>query len=199
MFSSTEVRWFFNEPLPQALSRWFALFDPISQAPRTDYYLNFTDNADIGIKLREEQIQIKHVVADLGVQHFTNAEGQVIKYEKWSFPVVSNSEWATLVNRPDVWVPVKKIRQMLKFTLGGGYPNKVRMDEPLDNGCEVELSKVEVKDKEYWSLAFEAFGSSAELNLQKTIREIFESKSCPFYFEGKKSLGYARLIHDIKT
>lgn len=199
MFSSTEVRWFFNESLPEAVSDWFDLFDPVIQPPRTDYYLKNTDNARMGIKLREGQIQIKCLVAKKGVQYYANAVGKVSQYEKWSFPVVSNEEWSALVARPDVWIPTKKERKMLRYTLGGGFPDRIEMDERIQEGCEVELSKIELIDKTYWSLAFEAFGPSAEMNLEKTTREIFESKTSPIFFDEENSLGYARLIHDINS
>lgn len=197
MFSSTEVRWFFEGPYPEEVTLWFEEFDPVSQAPRTDYYLSNTDNARMGIKLREGQIQIKCMMADLGVHYYANAAGKVARYEKWSFPVVSNEEWSALVVRPDVWIPVIKERKMLRFTLGGGFPDRIGMDERVEEGCEVELSQIEIMDKTFWSLAFEAFGPSAEINLEKTTRDIFESKTAPIFFDEENSLGYARLIHDI--
>ena len=88
---------------------------------------------------------------------------------------------------------------MLRYTLGGGFPDRIEMDERIQEGCEVELSKIELIDKTYWSLAFEAFGPSAEMNLEKTTREIFESKTSPIFFDEENSLGYARLIHDINS
>lgn len=200
MFSSTEVRWFFEEGLPHNISEWFELFDPEYQDPRTDYYLNFTEKAQLGIKLRENNIQIKPKKEDLGIISFLEkVEGHVWHYEKWSFPVVTNEEWTELVARPDVWVPVKKIRKIMRYTLEGGFPDRIAMDEQTNEGCEVELSEVEVMDREFWSLAFEAFGTTAEANLQKAVREIFERHSCPVSFPKEKSLGYARLIHDIQV
>ncbi|MBL6447392.1 hypothetical protein JMN32_13820 [Fulvivirga sp. 29W222] len=199
MLSSTEVRWFFEGALPKAMSDWFNFFEPFFQAPRTDYYLSNTDQARMGIKLREGQIQIKCLTAEMGEEYYANATGKVARYEKWNFPVVSNEEWGTLVARPEVWLPVKKERKMLRFTLGGGFPDRVDKDEIVENGCEVELSEIEIIDKTFWSLAFEAFGSLADMNLQKTTHDIFEKKVCPIFLDKENSFGYARLIHDIQS
>lgn len=199
MFPSTEVRWFIKGALPEKVSAWFEFFDPEPQDPRQDYYLNTRESVKYGIKLREENIQIKTQIADLGLfAVLQDIEGQMAKYEKWSFPVTSNEEWASLIERPDVWVPVKKMRQMIRFTLEGGFPDKIEMEERVENGCEVELSTLEVIDKAYWSLAFEAFGKTADVNLEKTLSHIFESRSCPLSLSKERSFGYAQLIYDLE-
>lgn len=197
MTPSTEVRWFFEATIPKSVSDWFDLFHAEEEDPRTDYYLNHTGTARLGIKLREENIQIKTHIANLALPELMEiVEGQVAKYEKWNFPVISNEEWSTLIQRPEVWIPVKKMRKMMLFTLEGGYPDPVDMEERLEEGCEVELSQVEVMDKPYWSIAFEAFGQASDINLQKTVQEIFETHSCPASFTKEKSFGYARLIYN---
>ena len=200
MFATTEVRWFYEGKLPDPVADWFYHFNPVIQQPRTDYYLNFTERARVGIKLREENIQIKtRISAFESLRYLLNVAGEAAKYERWSFPVVGNEEWITLINRPDVWIPVKKMRRMMRFTLDGGYPDQIEMEESADNGCEVELSQVEVTGKAYWSLAFESFGPTAEVNLEKTVWDIFENQACPVSFEKERSFGYARLIHEMKN
>ncbi|ELR73664.1 hypothetical protein C900_02068 [Fulvivirga imtechensis AK7] len=200
MLSTTEIRWFFEEALPEEMQEWFEHFSPEDLPPRTDYYLNMEESAGVGIKLREGNIQIKPIKAERGARQFLeNVEGNVSQYEKWSFPVTSNEEWPEMIRKPDVWIPAIKIRKLLRFTLGGGYPNKIGMEELVDEGCEVELSKVEVVDRTFWSLAFEAHGSTAQANLEKTVDEIFRNKACPIRLVKEKSFGYTHLIRDIQV
>lgn len=198
MLTTFEVRWFYTGPLPEAIQEWFEYFEPADQPPRTDYYLNMKDSAGVSIKLREGSIQIKPEKENFGVHSFLKDVGGVVKhYEKWSFPVTSNAEWAEMIRKPDIWVPVNKIRKLLRFTLEGGFPDSIGKEEQPDEGCEVELSKVDVVDESYWSLAFEAHGSDAKGNLGKTINELFHNKSCPVPLSEENSFGYTRLISDI--
>lgn len=200
MLSTTEVRWFFEEAFPENVQEWFEYFDPKDLPPRTDYYLNMADSAGVGIKLREGQIQIKPKKADLGTYRFLeNVEGNISQYEKWSFPVTSNEEWPEMIRRPDIWIPTIKIRKLLRYTLEGGYPDKIGMEEQVSEGCEVELSKVEVVDRTFWSLAFEAHGSNAQAHVEKTVNEVFRNKKCPITLVKEKSFGYTHLICDIQV
>lgn len=199
MLTTVEVRWFFQEPLPEDIQNWFQFFEPEDLSPRTDYYLNMKDSAGVGIKLREGNIQIKPKKEDVGTRMFLkNVEGNIARHEKWSFPVTSNEEWAEMIKKPEIWVPVNKIRKLIRYTLEGGFPDKTGMEEQVDEGCEVELSRVEVLDKPYWSLAFEAHGASAKSNLEKTVQEIFRKNTCPISLDKEKSFGYTQLICDIQ-
>jgi len=93
MISSHEVRWFLEGGVDQhpALRRWV---EEGSADPRwigrlggkPDVYCAIPGAADMGIKWREGQLQIKGLECSLGTQKFTGSfEGRVERWFKWGY------------------------------------------------------------------------------------------------------------------
>ncbi|MBL3657847.1 hypothetical protein [Fulvivirga sediminis] len=198
MLNSFEVRWIFQGKLPDNMLQWVETFAPEEQSIRTDYYFNKTENGTLGIKLREGSIQMKPLLKEVGHFTFNDHKAKIESYSKWSYLVQDNQEWSYMIEEPETWLPVTKSRLMNKYTLAGGYPDRVEMKDRVEQGCEMELSNISILNKDFWTLAFEAYGKEAEVNLQKTLRYVFETSELPQVLPFQNSFGYAQLIHDIQ-
>ena len=84
MFSTVEVRWFFNAGIPKEIQYWFDQVNslPAAQPVRTDHYLQQEENTGLGVKLREGRIEIKQRLQEFGQASFgSNVVGTI---EGWS-------------------------------------------------------------------------------------------------------------------
>jgi len=167
MLTTAELRWFCRGTVPGAVENWFQQGCPgediESAAERTDLYLA-TASEYLGIKLRQEQLEIKWRDAALGVLQFSDAlAGQLEKWVKWTCQPVP----ATL---PEVdlatghWIRVAKVRCQRRYQV---FPDQsltaVPATQSIPQGCSLELTKLSVAETAWWSLALEASGEDAAL------------------------------------
>jgi hypothetical protein len=165
-FVSTEVRWFFEGPLPPRVLAWFHTVEqkPQEQPSRVDYYLDLGAYDSLGIKLREGRIEIKqreilHGTIQLGAQ----SVGAMEQWRKWSwdlaYPVPGRAPgW----NSSPAWIGVEKKRWLFLYQTGREGDIAPAPDgEGIEQGCQVELSRIQVQGQAGWSLSFEAFGGEA--------------------------------------
>ncbi len=95
MFTTAEVRWFFEGPVPDEIEQWFCRSNlALKAAPREDHYLLFPAVLGLGLKLREGRLEVKTLIKTLGVRSFTaDVAGtvQVWKKEAYGEPAVAPS------------------------------------------------------------------------------------------------------------
>ncbi|MBC8503531.1 MAG: hypothetical protein ISR58_17985 [Anaerolineales bacterium] len=87
MFSTVEVRWFYQGVIPSDIQTWFDQkvvegIEPINQPSRTDQYLLQGHNASLGVKLREGRVEIKQRVQEYGYAEFGPAVTGIVKGRK---------------------------------------------------------------------------------------------------------------------
>lgn len=194
MFQSEEVRWFKKE-LSKPVIDWFHSknysFDKTS--PRTDYYLPVQNNKGIGIKLREGSIEVKHLFElPAPGKLLPKAEGYFEKYIKWSFDSSDEDALSKAIiqeNKYD-WVAVKKTRIGFKLTEKAGNIEKIEIDEYPDSGCQVEYTKVEIKNETWYTFGLEWFGNKKLEIPGHLLHEILGSEQL---FKDD-SMGYADFI-----
>lgn len=185
---SAEVRWFFNGEIPQKIEKWFKSSKLRSKSKkRTDTYLTYPNSKSCGVKFRKSKFEIKSLVKDIGNQNFVaKARGAVRIWEKWSTKGESISPFKQEVTEDEtIWVDVKKKRIIRKFSADSGQIREIDAsgkDGFPDNGCNVELTRVEIHQRPYWSLAFGSFGEEDTLidNLKETVRILLSERDCPF-------------------
>ena len=91
MLSSTELRWFYPDKLPEAISAWFgAKYLGTALEPpekREDIYLYIAADCDyMGIKLRQGRLEIKWRKAELGIVNIVKGvEGNLESWNKWLY------------------------------------------------------------------------------------------------------------------
>lgn len=195
MLTTAELRWFYPGTVPAAVKRWFeaeVLGPPLSPpASREDLYLA-ADCPDLGLKLREERLELKLRRRQLGAWQISEAwvppsggrvTGEAEQWSKWSCDDSTEQPLlpeAALAQGP--WIPVQKVRSQRKYRIKAGQtPLSVSVTAVIDQGCSLEVTALQLLGASWWSLAFEAFGPEAELSdtLRTTVAWVFQSYDGP--------------------
>ena len=175
MYKSKEIRWFTQEE-NKTISQWFTKqglgFNTV--IARRDHYLIALDNDDIVTKLREGKIEIKHKVGTPTITHLTpNAEGYFEEFVKWSFKLDTKDGLSGKIiyanKYTTEWVGVYKERMGVKLTKGNNGTIKIHdIKDFINNGCQIEYTRIKVKDKVWYSFNLEWFGDEF-LNLDASF------------------------------
>jgi len=205
MYPTVEVRWFQKGKIPPPVLEAYRRAAPFDedQPPRVDRYLRLPRRDDIGIKLREGLVEVKHRTLPFGTARFHDrAEGFVEGWMKWTFELANlprylkeAEHWATW------WVGVRKHRQLRKYrVLDDRRVAAVPLGEMCERGCEWELSEVQIEGipEIWWSLSFEAFGLeevSKEAFVSVVKKSGFQGLEMPFRLED--SFGYPEWLGDV--
>jgi len=191
MYRTKEIRWFFQKEKEQ-FAHWFQKFNCTSTQTRTDFYLDI-NNEDIGIKLREGNIEIKHRV---GTRAYGGLNATIWgcfdEFIKWSFnvqkqdPVLSKIKDYEHCN----WIPVQKELKLVQLIEENGAIKPKSITERLPFGCQVEYATVEIYEEVWYTFALEWFGEES-LKLDKTIiAEMMDSINLDI----SDSFGYAHFL-----
>jgi hypothetical protein len=221
MLASQEVRWFFKEAIDQypALRSWVETTNPIEReasvaAPawkgrlngKPDVYLLVPGYADMGIKWREGQLQIKGLKSPLGTQLFNGRrQGRVERWIKWSYegePIqLAFAQWFRDVGGagPRV-IEVFKTRCLRKARIDpqSGQAREVNADEHIERGCALEVSDLRVGADSYCSIAFEAFPDDSAMHADFTsfVNSFLENLPDVALSESN-SMGYPAWLHTL--
>lgn len=193
MFTSAEVRWFFEGAVPDELERWFTRGSLVSRAaPREDHYLTFPAPLGLGLKLREGRLEIKSLVKTLGPHTFTeDVAGTVQVWEKQAHGESAVAEFERLrASAPHLWITTGKERTLRRFSLEGRTLTEVSADGAFPpNGCNVELTKIRVNGLDYWSFACEAYGDPARVEdaLHRVAEHVLTDTHRPHRFKTRAS------------
>lgn len=200
MFPTLEVRWFYRGIIPAQVREWFVRGDPapINEPPRVDYYLCLQRTNSLGIKLREGRIEIKQRLRQYGTVRFhRRVTGMIEHWRKWSLPLAATQDgWAEMLVPKSSWIGVRKERMLRGYRCDDDRQVVVPQGAYADRGCNLELTSVQVGDRVWWTLAFEAFGVEPSLrtSLASTMGYILERDGAPYSFDARDSFGYARWL-----
>jgi hypothetical protein len=174
MVSSHEVRWFIEGSIGQhpALKRWIE--NGASQPKwigrlggKPDVYLVIPRAADMGLKWREGQLQIKGLESSLGTQVFHGGHaGKVERWIKWSYSGNDIDEAFGGWFRNSRVVEVFKTRCLRKLRLNPftHEATEVESDSPIDRGGSLEVTDLRVNQSAYCSVAFETFPNDSAMH-----------------------------------
>ena len=185
MYPSCEVRWFFHLA-PEGLIVWFAsknkAFDSPDTPKRVDHYLLVANDKNIGLKLREGNIEAKQLIKILGEWHFPelNARGQVEHWIKWSFRLdeADSLSHKIIEEGNDNWIAVVKERLGYVYHFSeDGTIREAPIGEWAPEGCQVELTQIQVKGRTCHTFGLEAFSESGQLegNLRRGAETAFSA------------------------
>ncbi len=170
---SLEVRWIFRGQLAAAVAGWFGQF-PAETESREDFYLLDPELPGLSVKLRGGQaLEVKVHRRSAGILEVAGrARGRVESWQKWSFPFSPLRQHS---GDPAGWKPVRKSRQISRFSLAGGQVVAGGPGPGHQARCGVELTEVRVGGQDWWSLGFEATGPGALLRgaLEATATFVF--------------------------
>ncbi|GAA4326839.1 hypothetical protein GCM10023115_56540 [Pontixanthobacter gangjinensis] len=198
MFNSKEIRWFFQTEV-QSISKWFEdnAYTFENTEARIDYYLSLIEKEDVSIKLRENNIEVKHRRSRSDEEKLTSqAEGYFEKYTKWSFSSAEDDSLVHEITNEEKhdWLPVRKERMgfKLKKDMNGNIV-KVKLEEFPPYGCQIEYTRLKVKDEAWYTFALEWFGDE-ELNFDLSlINEILGDHE----LKSQDSMGYAEFLKSL--
>jgi hypothetical protein len=182
------------------MAAWFEAGEraPDDQPPRIDYYVCHADGDGLGIKLREGRIEVKQRQREYGLFRFhPRVTGRVEAWRKWGFALKeADRDLASILVPTSPWIAVTKERKLRPYRVSGDRGVVAApTGEPSAEGCGLELARLRIQGREWWSLAFEAFGAESDLqaSLTLTARHIFTATDPPD-LDGTDSYGYPRWL-----
>lgn len=200
MQHSAEIRWFVAGALTPEVHDWFCQGQTLEPEERTDRYLVFPGCESVGVKIRDggatgkDPFEIKALKGTAETLQLPNSiSGRTDCWVKWSNSMPSNQAWLEALRaEPAGWVAVAKKRWVRKFAISGDVATEVPSEQRPAEGCNVELTELEVGRERWWSFAFEAFGAAEHVrdNLRVATAQ-FLSTSPPVSFSVANSCSYA--------
>jgi hypothetical protein len=196
-FQTVEVRWFYFGEIPTDVKKEYFRNEGYieAQPERVDSYLSIAGDTDLGIKIREGRLEIKHRTSTFGTCNFGSQVSGILEgWEKWGFAITERF-YSHNVKDTDGWVKVRKIRWLKKFQATKDLGVKpILSNIQIDLGCEWELSKVQLIGLNgiWWSTAFEAFGGNCATR-EKILIEVVKNYLKPtknWDYKNENSLSY---------
>jgi hypothetical protein len=182
---SAEIRWFFKGQIPKIVEEWFkSSVHHKFQETREDIYLLFPGSSCVGVKIREENFEIKPLLSDLGEYTLNeDATGKIEVWEKWKTMGDSGTHFIEIAKGSADWLKVKKEKMLRKFTFFNSI-SEINPDLEIEDGCSLELTRILINDINFWTLGFEAYekkGSGVEI--VKGVAKKIMNEEIPLQFE----------------
>jgi hypothetical protein len=173
MLHSAEIRWFVPGPLPDEVLNWFSRGEDLAGLRETkagaqvreDQYLLFPHCETVGLKLREGKLEVKALTQPPKPINVNDRIcGLSDQWVKWSFGSEGLKQLEKELYQSSRWIKVKKDRYLRKYSADSDSPIEVpRNVDPLPvKGCNIELTEITVleeKISEWYSVGFESFGT----------------------------------------
>lgn len=194
MYKSKEIRWF-KDSIDKVILDWFAAHGQTFEntESRTDYYLPLNKN-DITVKLREGNIEIKHMIGNSQEETLKpNCTGLFENWIKWSF----NADRADKLSQEIVshnfheWIETIKTRIGVKVTEdSNGRIQILPIKTFIDFGSQIEYTLLKINEKTSYTFALEWFGEKEFQIPEELIQEILG----PTQLNLKDSKGYGNFL-----
>ncbi len=206
LMHSAEIRWFLPQVSWDEAKTWFLAGHELKVEDRTDQYLLLPDCDAAGVKLRggekpdgkkKLKFEIKSQVSPARPLQLDGLNGRTDQWVRWSLEPKNLKELEQLENEilgVGTWVKVRKERFLRKFSADADLVEVPSEQKPAA-GCNIELTAIAVEGKNQgFSLAFEAFGTSAEVSkiLGDSLRLFFQNSPKPpgLLLSGLNSMSY---------
>jgi hypothetical protein len=153
-----EVRWIFPGQMDSAVAGWFGRF-PAGTESREDTYLLVPRLRGLAVKIRGGgALEVKAYCGSPGILEVAGrARGRMESWQKWSFPFRPPSGDS---GGPPGWTAVRKRRRVSQFSSASGPAVARAPGMGRRPRCEVELTEVHVRGRDWWTLGFEASGAT---------------------------------------
>jgi len=152
---TTEVRWFFDEPLPAGVLDWFTTDSLGLREDRSDTY-RVDDPEEMGVKWRfGTTLELKLRLSP--PEPFSidrKRHGRLEIWRRWS----PAGDRVTLLEDTG-WIDVDKMIIKRRFDLEGHEVPLSQQNRAMEGeGCDCEVASVTVAGRPGWTVAFAAFG-----------------------------------------
>lgn|SRR5688572_22812507 len=183
MDRTAELRWFFRRPPPQPIVDWFEkAADPPES--RTDCYLVLAGTDALGVKVRGGTTRLEFKLRPRPSERLGlpgSITGELEEWQRWSLarPAITRL-FPRLALPKERWIEVTKQRRLTTVPYRG------------DAGCRVELTALQVRAQEWWTVGFESYGPEADLvpALEAAADDLFGSLDLPGALGADLSCGY---------
>ena len=183
MDRTAELRWFFRRPPPHPVVDWFEKAADPPQS-RTDCYLVLAGTDALGVKVRGGTTNLEFKLRPRPPERLSLAggvAGELEEWQRWSLPRGAITRRFPRLGLPKApWVEVAKQRRLTTIPYGA------------ESGCRVELTAVQARGQEWWTVGLEAYGPPAELvpALEAAAGELFGSLDVRGGLDADLSCGY---------
>lgn len=199
---TTELRWFYSGKLPSTVIDWFGQ-DALGQhvenwETRTDCYLWIPACEYLNIKQRENSLEVKLRQLSCGTWQFQNRWiGQVEQWIKWkcSEPLADDSALSPSLTDGQ-WISVEKRRSQRRYQITLQHePQPVPLDCPIPDGCNIEITDLQIEHQNWWSLAFETFGQvETQSHTLRTVATWLNAMPASPTLEALQSFAYPKWL-----
>jgi hypothetical protein len=188
---SKEIRWFLSNNDIKPIERWFENLSTPQKIendnayPRQDFYLNMPGVKNLGIKIREPKKDIhsgrwktkfeikRQIEANDEIECSNHVKGYANKWQKLSYELTEGGENILSINFPMAspgkdWIRVDKNRIMTQYD--AETRRIYQGDDLLNEACNIELTKIKITGKVYYSFGLEAYNQSGN-KLDDIFRE----------------------------
>ncbi|CAA9562187.1 hypothetical protein AVDCRST_MAG81-902 [uncultured Synechococcales cyanobacterium] len=204
MLTTAELRWFYSGIMPISINEWFTHDCPgehlTPPTQREDLYLTTPGCECLGIKLRQDHLEIKWRQSGLGVWELVyGLAGQAEQWVKWICEPSPDKILPEANLTKGRWISVTKVRSQRKYeVLSDQSLIAVAIEQPVNLGCTVELTKLKVAGNTWWSLAFEAFGEDkALINTLKVVTNYLLSNYQGPILQAQDSFAYPNWLAEV--
>jgi hypothetical protein len=166
-----EVRWFISDSLPTEIANWIendSLFkNDIKVEERIDLYLIISNIESIGLKFREDKLEIKYRIKEHSLathEYRIMGKAEIWTKWKWNFSIGKEKEVRqafTEGNLKGQRVEVFKKRRQRKFEiLTDSTFKQIPMNKRPSDGCLMELTELKVNDMQWWTIGIDYLTNS---------------------------------------
>jgi hypothetical protein len=200
VYLTIEVRWFDRGITPPAILSRFSKIHPKvwAEPEHTDYYYSLLNDDTIGIKLRENRIEIKKRRAVSKLIRFTSqAAGVLETWEKWSIALHPVEINFNEIADGTIWFGIRKQRNLQRYQLTESLiPIPVAYHRRVPPGFTLELSQITIKQENWWTMAFEFYETANNpiTEIQNIIKEIVSSLP-NLRLDSQLSFGYPQFLN----
>jgi len=189
---TAEIRWFFEGALSGGVEDWFCHGLCSEAETRTDSYVRLPGCETVGIKLREKNFEVKALTHAGRHAAIDASAGLREGWVKWSFSDPAVTPFADAMRDGVPLLAVDKKRRLRKYACDSGTPQPIAPAAQPAEGCNAELTSLMLEGRPWWTIGFEAFGSSGtiEHSLLATLRRFLGDGTGPLRFETANSYSY---------
>jgi hypothetical protein len=184
MLTTSEIRWFDQGKVPPAIENWFTanvLKENCQKLEnREDWYLQIPGCEYLGVKLRQQRLETKLRVAELGILQLRN--NVLAAPEQWLKSTCEDAKLENLITSEVIargqWVKVEKVRSQIRYLVADDRsltPASTEQNSP--EGCNIELTELIINQTLWWTLGLEASGTEDNLNfnLETVAKKLFQT------------------------
>lgn len=160
---TAEIRWFLTGSVPEEIVDFLkqlpGKFE--NQPERTDVYFLMNGIPELGIKLREGRVELKKRTAIHNDYSADGTTGKVESWLKWSIQATEElNPFKAMFQDPKHWLSIRKKRSLVKFEVADdGIPILPPEDHYPENGIALEVSALEIKKTNWWTVGLECYGA----------------------------------------